>query len=226
MIRYYIEKGNIEQRWDDFIKSNPRANAFQMSLLYNFYLVTTEFKPYYCIAEDNKTKKIVGGFLFVIQRKGKYFPGNLFLRSLLIGGPLIPTKGEKVLNGLLKTYNDFVKNKVIYSEIRNLYSWSHHIDVFLKNGFKYEAHLNYHISMANKDVFEAFSKSKKRQIKMAQKNGAQIINNPNLKQINEFYKILVKLYKERINKPLPDWSFFESFQKNIVEKEAGKYLLV
>ena len=226
MIRYYIEKENIEKRWDEFIKSNPRANAFQMSLLFDFYLVTTEFRPYYCIAEDNRTKKIIGGFLFVIQRKGKHFPGNLFLRSLLIGGPLIPSKGEKVLDGLLKTYNNFAKNKVIYSEIRNLYSWSHHVDVFLKNGFKYESHLNYQISMANKDIFEAFSKSKKRQIKVAQKNGVQIINNPDIDQIHQFYKILVKLYKERIYKPLPDWSFFKSFQDNIVEKEAGKYLLV
>jgi len=226
MIRYYIEKENIEKRWDDFIKSNPRANAFQNSLFHDFYKATTEFRPYYCIAEDNRTKKIIGGFLFVIQRKGKYFPENLFLRSLLIGGPLIPSKGEKVLDGLLKTYNDFIKNKVIYSEIRNLYSWSHHVDVFLKNGFKYEAHLNYQISMAKEDVFETFSKSKKRQIKVAQRNGVQIVENPDLNQIHDFYKILRRLYRKRINKPLPDWSFFKGFQENIVEKEAGKYLLV
>ena len=226
MIRYYIEKKNIGKKWDDFIKSNSKANAFQTSLFFTFYDNTSEFKPYFCIAKNDKTKKIVGGFLFVIQRKGKRFPDNLFLRSLLIGAPLVPSKGAKILDGLLKVYNDFAKKRVIYSEIRNLYSWSSQVDVFLKNGFKYEAHLNYQISINKKDVLKSFSKSKKRQIKTAIKNGARIIENPNLSQIQDFYKILAKLYSQRINKPLPSWDFFESFYKNIVQKGAGKYLLV
>jgi lipid II:glycine glycyltransferase (peptidoglycan interpeptide bridge formation enzyme) len=226
MIKYYIEKKNIGKPWDDFLKSHSRANSFQTSLFYNFYKLTNEFQPYFCIAADQKSKKILGGFLFVIQRKGRSFPDRLFRRSLLVGGPLIPSNGEKILDGLLSVYNDFIKRKVIYSEIRNLHSWSHQVDVFLKNGFKYEAHLNYQIPLLQRDVEGAFSKSKKRQIKKAKKSGAVIIENPDMDQIHQFYKILADLYSERINKPLPDWSFFKSFQEEVVAKGAGKYLLV
>jgi len=225
MIRYYIEKDNIGKKWDDFVKSHPRANSFQMSMFFEFYKNTNEFTPYYCISLD-RNKKILGGFLFAIQKKGLSFPDRFFKRSLIIGGPLIPTNGERILEGLLIAYNDFVKRKAIYSEIRNMHSWSHQIDVFLRNGFKYEAHLNYQIPLNNHDVVAAFSKSKRRQIRLGLKNGAVIVEEPDINQVRQFYEILIELYNERINKPLPDWSFFKSFHENIVQKGAGKYLLV
>lgn len=226
MIAYFIHKNNVGEEWDEFVKNHPRANSFQQGAFYEFYANTNEFKPFYCIARNKRSQKIIGGFLFVIQRKGKNFPDRFFKRSLIIGGPLIPENGEKILDGLLKVYSDFTKHKAIYSEIRNLHSWSHQIDVFLKNGFKYEAHLNYQISLKNRDVVAAFSKSKRRQIRKAQQSGAKIVEKPDLHQIKEFYQILSNLYRQKINKPLPDWSFFESFYGNIVEKDLGKYLLV
>ena len=226
MIEYFIHKNNIGDSWDDFVKSHPRGNSFQMSLFYEFYIHTSEFRPFYCVAKDSNSKKLLGGFLFVIQRKSKRIPDRFFRRSLIVGGPLIPTNREKILDGLLKVYADFTKHKAIYSEIRNLHSWSHQIDVFLKNGFKYEAHLNYQIPLTNRDVEASFSKSKRRQIKKAISNGAKIIENPNIEQVNQFYKILADLYRTKINKPLPDWHFFESFYNNVVQKGHGKYLLV
>lgn len=225
MTEYFIYKNNIGEEWDHFVQKCDNANAFQKSVLFDFYKDTNEFKPFYCIAR-NPSKKIIGGFLFVIQRKSNQFPEKYFRRSLIIGGPLIDDKSDRVLDGLLKVYNDFTKNKAIYSEIRNLNSWSDHIDVFLKNRFKYEAHLNYQISLKNRDVVAAFSSSKRRQIRKAQKYGASIIENPDIEQVKEFYYILEDLYKLRINKPLPNWQFFESFYDNLVLKGHGKYLLV
>jgi len=225
MIKYQIKKSNISKKWDDFIKSHPRANSFQSSMFFNFYEKTNEFRPYYCLAFD-MNNKLLGGFLFVIQRKGKSFPDRFFKRALIIGGPIIPSNGERILEGLLKVFNDFTHRKAIYSEVRNLHSWSHHTDVFLRNGFKYEAHLNYQIPLANRDVVAGFSKSKKRQIKKGLQNGAIIIKNPDIVQVREFYMILTKLYTERINKPLPDWSFFQNFYEIVVKGGGGKYLLV
>lgn len=226
MIDYTIHKNNLGKQWDDFVKSHPRGNSFQTSLFYDFYIHSNEFKPFYCIAQDKNSQKIWGGFLFVIQRKGNSIPDRYFRRALIIGGPLLPPNGERILDGLLKEYSHFTKRKVIYSEIRNLHSWSHQIDVFLKNGFRYEAHLNYQIPLTNRDVVAAFSKSKRRQIKKAEENGARIIKDPDLNQIHDFYQILVDLYHQKINKPLPDWSFFKSFYEQVVKNGMGKYLLV
>lgn len=226
MIEYFIHKNNIGEDWDRFVKSHPGGNAFQISLFYDFYQSTEEFRPYFCIARNNSSRKIVGGFLFVIQRKGSRIPFRYFKRSLIIGGPLIPGNNDKILDGLLKVYSDFTRSKAIYSEIRNLYSWSDQIDVFLKNGFKYEAHLNYQIGLENRDVIADFSSSKRRQIKKGLQNGAVVLSNPNINQVYDFYRILADLYNKKINKPLPKWSFFKAFHEKIVEAGAGKYLLV
>lgn len=226
MIDYYIHKNNIGEEWDEFIHLHQFGNAFQSSAFFDFYIKTAEFRPFYCIARNKSKNKIVGGFLFVIQRKGKNFPDRYFRRSLIIGGPLVDQNNERILDGLLKVYNDFSKNKAIYSEIRNLRSWSNHIDIFIKNKFKYTAHLNYQISLKNRDVVAAFSESKRRQIRKAQKNGARIVEDPDINQVKEFYGILSDLYNLKINKPLPDWSFFLSFYENLVLKGLGKYLLI
>jgi lipid II:glycine glycyltransferase (peptidoglycan interpeptide bridge formation enzyme) len=226
MTEYFVHKNNVGEEWDLFVQMHEAGNAFQTSAFFEFYLKTKEFKPYYCIARNTLDKKIIGGFLFAIQRKSARFPEKYLRRSLIIGGPLISGQNERVLDGLLKVYNDFTKNKAIYSEIRNLRSWSDHIDVFLKNKFRYEAHLNYQIALKNRDVVAAFSASKRRQIRKSQQNGAAIVENPNIHQVKEFYKILANLYNRKINKPLPDWSFFESFHQNLVLKGHGKYLLV
>ncbi|OYT15626.1 MAG: hypothetical protein B7C24_12055 [Bacteroidetes bacterium 4572_77] len=225
MIKYSIEKENIGKPWDDFVKNHAQASSFQTSIFFSFYKNTHQFQPFFCVAR-NGNQKIVGGFLFVIQRKGRLFPDNLFKRALIIGGPLVPVNGDRILSGLLNSYQQFVKRKVIYSEIRNLHSWSPQVDIFLRNGFKYEAHLNYQIPIKNRSVFTAFSESKRRQIKQSQKNGAHIVENPTLHQIQQFYVILSDLYRDRINKPLPDWSFFKQFQETIVAQNQGKYLLV
>ncbi len=226
MTKYFVHKNNVGDEWDLFVQKHDAGNAFQSSVFFEFYQQTKEFKPYYCIARNTLDKKIIGGFLFAIQRKSDRFPEKYFRRSLIIGGPLISGQNEKILDGLLKVYNDFTKNKAIYSEIRNLRSWSDQIDVFLRNKFTYEAHLNYHITLKDRDVVAAFSASKRRQIRKAQKNGATIVEHPNIHQVKEFYKILAGLYNRKINKPLPDWSFFESFHEHLVLKGQGKYLLV
>ncbi len=226
MIECKIYEEDPGSAWDDFVRQHPRRNPFQTRALYQMYKSTNEFTPYFCIANHTQSNKILGGFLFVIQKKRTILLSHLFSRALIVGGPLIPAHGQHILQTLLSTYSKFIRSKVIYSEIRNLHQWQHFYDTFLKAGFTYEAHLNYQVDLQTDDISANFSASKRRQIRKGLKNGAYIIENPNIEQIKAFYHILNHLYKNRINKPLPDWSFFESFYTNIVEQKLGKYILV
>ena len=61
------------------------------------------------------------------------------------------------------------------------------------------------------------SASRRRQINNGLKNGAEIIEPENLEQLREFYNILYKLYRFKIKKPLPDWSFFYQFYKQTLK---------
>lgn len=226
MIEYKIHTDEPGKEWDTLLNQHTRHNPFQTRNMYHMYSQAKDFTPYFCIAQHQDTNKIAGGFLFVIQKSKVPLLGNFLSRALIVGGPLIPKHGRAILEGLLSVYSKFVRGKIIYSEIRNLHQWQHFYDTFFRHGFAYEPHLNYQIDLQVDDIKQHFSASKKRQIRKAEKNGAKIIKNPNLEQVKDFYHILKSLYANKINKPLPDWSFFQAYYHEFVQKDKGIYLLI
>ncbi|MEZ5199010.1 MAG: hypothetical protein R2764_22305 [Bacteroidales bacterium] len=65
-----------------------------------------------------------------------------------------------------------------------------------------------------------------RQIKKGLKTGAEIIKPENIDQVKEFYDILYYLYKYKVRKPLPRWSFFENFYKQTQDGKLGIIRLI
>ncbi|MBN2237023.1 MAG: peptidoglycan bridge formation glycyltransferase FemA/FemB family protein [Bacteroidales bacterium] len=226
MIQFKIIKYRLDKNWDNFVQQHARGNIFQSNQIFELYNRTSDFTPYYCVATSEPNGKIIGGFLFVIQKTPVPVVGKWLRRSLIIGGPLLPQKGAKVFQGLMQTYSSFAKKRSIYSEIRNLHSWSHFVDEFRESGFKYTPHLNYFVPLKNEDLVPKLSKSKVRQVKKGLERGAEIIENPSLEQVEDFYQILKNLYNKRIKKPLPSWSFFKSFYELQQTETIGNYKLV
>jgi len=75
-------------------------------------------------------------------------------------------------------------------------------------------------------VKKNISKSKLRQVKKGLKAGAKIISPVSESQLKEFYQILYKLYKYKVKKPLPDYSFFKSFYEQSDKNKLGIINLV
>jgi lipid II:glycine glycyltransferase (peptidoglycan interpeptide bridge formation enzyme) len=70
------------------------------------------------------------------------------------------------------------------------------------------------------------SSSKIRQIKKGLAAGAQIVEAQEIGEVRQFYDLLHDLYKSKIKKPLPGWSFFKSFHDLSLKEYIGKYILV
>ena len=70
------------------------------------------------------------------------------------------------------------------------------------------------------------SSSKLRQVKKGLKEGAEIIDPENLEQVREFYDILSHMYKVKVKKPLPKWSFFKNFYELSKQDKLGIIKLV
>lgn len=226
MIEFKIVKYRLDKSWDNFVQQHSRGNAFQTNLMCDLYHEADDFTPYYCLATNDQNGKIIAGFLFVIQKTPFPIVGKWLKRSLIIGGPLLPQKGAKVFQDLMETYTSFVRPRTIYSEVRNIHSWSHFVDEFNESGFTYEPHLNYFVPLKNEELAPKFSKSKTRQVKKGFEKGAKIIDNPSIEQVQDFYQILRNLYNKKIKKPLPSWSFFKAFYQLQIDQNIGKYLLV
>ena len=115
---------------------------------------------------------------------------------------------KQILNILLEKLNSIAQRSAIYTEFRNLHDLNSLIEQFESKGYIYQDHLNYIVNTEpEKSAGLAISKSKKRQINKSLKAGAQIISPENINQVKEFYDILKNLYKTKIKKPLPEWTF-------------------
>ena len=96
-----------------------------------------------------------------------------------------------------------------------------------KHGFTYEDRLNYLVATADvRQARQRLSSSKKRQINKSLRAGAEIVEPADVADVRKFYNILRHLYRTRVRRPLPDWSFFESFYRIGRDRHSGTFLLV
>lgn len=229
--RIIKEREINRQQWSEFVLNHPCGNIFQSPEMYELFKSTNNYAPL-CLAILDAQGEITGFLAAVIQKEPgilRYFSS----RCILWGGPLIDPacgeEGEAILELLLKKLVKQVRRKTIYIQVRNIFDMSHYSGIFKKNGFRYHEHLNYIVETREREVTEKrISKSKMRQVRKSLKNGARIIEPQEIEKVEQFYTILKKLYKTKIKRPLPDFSFFKSFYRLNLDnkKKFGTYLLI
>lgn len=191
-------------------------NIFQTKLFKDFGIQVNNLAIYNFTSHDRNGKE--KGWLQALRiKENGGIKGFFSSRALIFGGPIINSKIKqeriKILDDLLKQLVDKLASKTIFIQFRNFSKWSEdEKKVFAKHGFNYRERQNVIIDLkSERHVLRNMSESKRRQIRLAKKNGT-ITRAPNsLSEIKEFYKILKELYKNQIRKPLPDFSFFEQF---------------
>jgi len=204
-----------------FVYNHPHGNFFQSNKAYKFFQSVENYEPILILARDGD--EIIGSLLAVLMKE-KGLKGYFSRRCIVWGGPLVKEDNPHIAHGLLDKLNQIVSSKTIYTEFRNLYDIRWAQASFLENGFQFNDHLNYVVkinSLAN--AKRNLSKSKLRQINQSLKHGVSIIEPRNLEDVRNFYHILVKLYKEKVKKPLPGFDFFEKFYTGV---SLGKYFLI
>ena len=208
-------------QWAEFVENHPDGNYFQT---YEFIKINEgvgKYKPFVIVAYDDEL--LIGLVVGVIQIEDYSLLSFMTSRAIIIGGPLVIDNNKEVLNELLYNLNKYLKNKAIYTEFRNQFDLDEFVNVFSGNGFTYKDHLNFIVNCTDMDIIKKrMSRSKVRQVKKSLKEGAIIIENPDINQVKEFYYLLLELYKQIVKKPLPPWTFFRNFYEN----KTGKYLLI
>lgn len=191
--------------WKSFVYNHPNGNIFQTPEMYEVYSKTKNYEPILVTIGDKNN--LYGLILGVIQKE-KYF-GYFTSRSIITGGPLVKDNDPVVLNDLLIKYNAAIKKKAIYSQIRNIFDTSLQREVFLRNGYVYDDHLDiiHDLTKSEEEQWMKISRDKKKCIKNANKNLLVKNITHESKKIDEIYYLLKKVYK-RVKLPLPDISFF------------------
>jgi serine/alanine adding enzyme len=219
----------VISEWNRFLDAHPSGSVLQSWFSWQLFEQTEYFSPVFtgCFDEDGR---MAGVLLGVMIREQSRIKGFFSSRVVVYGGPLIDAQvadKQAVFRMLLENLIARVNRKAIFIQIRASYDLSAYSEIFGKLGFNWVPRLNLLIDTTNETrVFAELSSSRRRQVRKSLSNGARIIEPVNLNQVREFYDILFDLYRHRVRKPLPDWSFFKAFFELIQESGNGKFFLI
>ncbi len=211
------------QQWEKLIAKSSTATWFQTKEAYDFYAyLPTIFEPFVVAIERSqesrfKSQKSLQGLIVGYVTKEKNPLKQFFTRrAIIIGGPLLANDiSHAELTALLNAVQTFQPLNLqtfspIYIEMRNFNDYSQWRNVFEECRFAYQPHLNFHIDTSSVEIMESnLGKSRKRDIKEAEKNGIRFVINPTKEHIKEYYCLLLNLYKKKIKTPLFPFAFFE-----------------
>jgi lipid II:glycine glycyltransferase (peptidoglycan interpeptide bridge formation enzyme) len=116
----------------------------------------------------------------------------------------------EALDFLLSEYSKIMRHKVVYSEVRNHYDPKCMSRTMLKNGFKYEDHLNIIVELSQPEdiLWQQIHSKRRNEIRKAEKNGVKVKRLSDIYLV-ESYSIIKEVY-ERAKLPLPSILFFEN----------------
>ncbi|WP_321281954.1 GNAT family N-acetyltransferase [Marinifilum fragile] len=195
--------------WSEFVRNHPQGNVFQTPQMYAVFEETEGFVPILIVVMDDELIK--GIQLAVIQQETKRNLGIFSRRAVIRGGPLIDENDKEVLKLILDEYNDLIKDKVLYTQIRNWVDTSPNKSVFLKCNYKYLDHLNILLDL-NQDEEEIWSNiknSKRHSIRKAIREGVAVKMETSESNLGNTYEILLQVYN-RIKLPCPNMDFFKN----------------
>jgi hypothetical protein len=200
-------------QWNDLIKNSPVASFFQTRECYDFYASLSFLEPFvFGVSENNRLMGLICGYIVADGGRLKRFFSR---RAIVPVGALLHSDiSAEALKMLLKHTVESLKNKAIYLEFRNFNDYSAFRSIFEQAGFVYHPHLNFHVPTANVDtVFQQLSSTKRRDVRISQREGAEIVELQCDNDIKDYYRLLTGLYKTKIKKPLFPFEFFEKIVK-------------
>jgi len=201
-------------QWSSFVYDHPNGNVFQTPEMYKVYKNTKNYEPIF-LAVINDKNEILGTLLAVIQKEYSGFLGNFTARSIIFGGPLIKYNDADILDFILQEYDKIIRKKAIYSQFRNMWEWGDLKEIFIKNGFEYEDHLDIIVDLNKneEELWKEVNTKRRNEIKRAKKEGTTFFVKSTLNDLHECYSILKSVYK-KAKLPIPNINFFENILIN------------
>lgn len=207
----HIKSSEIDSgQWDALLAQSPTATFFQSRAYYSFLETLPFLNPFvYAVSGNGTLKALLCGYVIAEKGLKHYFSR----RAIILGGVMMAeTADTQALDILLQETVRQLHRKVIYIEIRNSHNYSVLKHIFESNGLKYLPHYNFKIDTHDTNLLSQIGKSRIRDERAAISRGASVIENPTDEELSQWYEILKNLYKNRVQKPLFPYEFFEKMR--------------
>ena len=212
-MKFHTSTSNINKElFNTFLKDHENSNVFQSFEMFDFWKSKKNNDPFLFFVESDNGD-CLAFCTGVIMSNGISLMKTFTSRAIIFGGPIVIDSENKqdILRFLTLKMSDYLRKKSIYIEVRNFYKDSYIKDVFQHNNWNYKPYQNYIIHLISEDdVFSNIKAEKRRQIRKALREGVEIDYEKSNDNIEGVYNVLLKIYKERVKKPLPNLNFFTS----------------
>lgn len=199
-----------DKDWSSFVDNHQYGNIFQTPDFFKLNRNVDGISPFvYGIEDDQQLVALVTGLIIYNGRFFKSFTS----RAIITGGPLVKSgdkqRTQSILTFLLNALCSELKNKVIYTQFRNLWDWEDYKVQFSSQGFNLDEHLDIHIDLRTSEdhLWDSVSRDRKKSIK----KGTNNLRIEEIEKCEELYPEIYSLLKQvytRIKLPLPAGSYF------------------
>jgi predicted N-acyltransferase len=198
--------------WRAFVDTHPQGNIFHTPEMFEAYAQAKGHHPELW-ASVNDSGDILALFIPV---QITLFGGPLrsfTSRAVVYGSALcLPgQEGKDALTFLLKEYNQATRSSLLFTEMRNLTDLTEVRSTLDAQGFLFEEHLNFLISLdvPEEELWKCIRSNARRNIQKARKMNVEVTAVTDEAEIPESIAVLKDVYR-RIQVPLPDQSLFEA----------------
>ncbi|MDD5141895.1 GNAT family N-acetyltransferase [Methanoregula sp.] len=211
--------------WNKFVDSHPQGNVYQHSSIFEIYKNTKNYEPVRFALLEVESKTIKGVIQGVIIKEMNNVFSQFSSRAIIFGGPLISSDlSKKYALDLIQNFDDEVKKRTIYTEIRNLFEMKDTLDTI--PDYSFIEHLNFLINLdrTENELWKSIHKDRRKNITRSEKYGLVFEEMKDDSKMDIFYSLLKTTYTN-VQIPLADKSLFLAAMKLLVPSGHAKFFL-
>ena len=215
-------------QWDAFVMAHPHKTIFQHPDMWQLYQSSEDIFPITIFSYDEYDD--IDGVLLATVYSSQHIMRYFTTRVVVYGGPLIQAASTHDYDAILKFLVAELLKKIpqhtLFVQIRNFTHNDQRDKTIQTLGFKRYDRLNIinQISESTNQGQHIFP-ARKRQIKAGKRDGLLVREAANEHDVWLFYQLLKQRYK-KVRKPLPEYSFFNTFFKSSESNLLGKIWIV
>ncbi len=199
------------KEWSEFVKEHPFGNVFQTPEYYNAYAQNDENYSLITAILEVPARKILGLVVVVILKEGHGLKGFFSRRAIIMGPPLAKDNDKILIDVLLSNLTSYLKDKVIFTQFRNMFDMTNYKYIFEKHGYLYEEHLNILIDFTDSEeiLWKNINSKCRNKIRKAEKENIIVKEISGLENLRSAYLILRDSYS-RAGIPILKYNSFAS----------------
>jgi serine/alanine adding enzyme len=207
-----------EGQWHDFVTAHPDGNVFATPDYCKLMLSFDKIHPYAIALME--AEEITGVLCGILYKEYKGILGLISSRLVIMGGPLVKDNDPARAGQLISEMDRLASRKCIYTQYRNLLDVSCFSDLFKKNKYDFEEHLNILVDLTKprEQLWKEAHVKRRNEIKRGEKKGSIVLEVTDPENFRVSYDILNEVY-HRAKLPLPDFDYFEKTWNTLSEKK-------